>query len=292
MRHGCRRLCAALACLLPGALPAAPIQVQDMVGRTVQLERAAQRIVALAPHTVENTFSAGAGSRLVGVVAYSDYPEAARQIEKVGSHQAWSLEKIVRLQPDLVILWASGNGMDKLADLERLGFTVYVSESREPADISRTIRAIATLAGTTAEGEREARRLEQSFAALAQEYASLRTMTVFYQVWHEPLQTLNGRHMVSKVIELCGGRNVFADAPNLAPKINLESVLARDPEIIVASGMDRARPEWLDNWLAFPALTAVRNRALVFVDPDHLQRPTARLLMGAEHLCRQIDQFR
>ncbi|MEP1596428.1 MAG: ABC transporter substrate-binding protein, partial [Halieaceae bacterium] len=113
-----------------------------------------------------------------------------------------------------------------------------------------------------------------------------------YQIWHEPLQTLNGDHLINEVIKLCGGNNIFADAVSLAPKVNLESILDRGPEVIIASGMSEARPAWLKNWENYPQLTAVRNNALFAIDPDQIQRPTARLLTGTTELCAQLDSVR
>ncbi len=286
----CAALLLGALLLIPGAR-AQPTAV-DSAGRTVRLEQPAQRIVALAPHIVENVFSAGAGDRLVGVVDYSDYPEAARRIPRVGNFQSWSPEAIVALRPDLVLLWGSGNGAARLAQLEQLGIPVYVSELRKLQDVPASIRAIAALAGTSATGEASAQHIEQSFAQLRAQYARREPVSVFYQIWNEPLQTVNGEHMISQVIELCGGRNVFADAPSLAPRVSLEALLARNPDAIVASGMDEARPEWLDEWRSWEGLKAVQGDALFYVPPDHLQRPTARLLLGAGELCRQLAQLR
>ncbi|HEY7775405.1 MAG TPA: helical backbone metal receptor, partial [Kineobactrum sp.] len=188
-----------------GAAVAEPVAVKDFLGRSVALEAPAQRIVALAPHIVENLFSAGAGSRLVGVVSYSNFPEAARNLPQVGSYNAFSLEQIIAVQPDLILMWGSGNGAGALEKLERLGIPVYVSELRELADIPDSIRRLGVLAGTTASSEVEARRLEQAFAGLAARYQGSRPLSVFYQIWHEPLQTVNGDHLISQVIGLCGG---------------------------------------------------------------------------------------
>jgi len=270
----------------------ADISVVDFQQRTVTLKEPAKRIVALAPHIVENAFSAGAGGQLVGVVSYSDYPEAAKQIPHVGSYKSWSLETVVALEPDLILMWSSGNGIHTLSALEKLGVPVYVSEPRRLEDIPHTIRAIGTLAGTTSVSETEALRVEQSLAQLSNRYRELSPITVFYQVWNEPLQTLNGEHIISDIIELCGGKNAFADATSLAPKIGVESIIHRNPDAIVASGMGAARPEWLDQWLSYPSLTAVQNKALFFVHPDHIQRPTARILLGATSMCEQLDTLR
>ncbi|MFB3078285.1 MAG: cobalamin-binding protein, partial [Lysobacterales bacterium] len=234
----------------------------------------------------------GAGSKLVGVVSYSNFPEDAVKITRVGSYKAFSLESILVLKPDLIVMWASGNGMTVLDDLRGLQIPVYVSEPRQLNDISRSIRDYGRLADTMAESEKEAARIEQVISELQHRYSDSEPLSVLYQVWHEPLQTLNGKHLISAVIRLCGGHNVFADALSLAPKISIESVLQRDPDVIVASGMDIARPEWLDLWLDYPSLTAVQNQALFFIHPDHIQRPTARVLLGAQELCRQLDSVR
>ena len=167
-----------------------------------------------------------------------------------------------------------------------------MSEPRQLADIPRSIRAIGQLAGTTAASEVEAARIEDAIEALATDYASRPAVRVFYQIWHDPLQTINGEHLISKVIALCGGRNVFAAERPLAPRVSLESVLQADPEVILASGMGEARPDWLDAWRDFPDLRAVTLDGLLYVDPNLLQRPTARVLRGAGSVCRQVDDVR
>lgn len=300
-QRGCRqRVChgrfslAGLLVLLAAVFscPALAITAEDGLGREVVLEEPARRIVALAPHIVENLFSAGAGEHLVGVVSYSDWPGAARDIPRVGTFNAFSLEQIAALQPDLVVMWGSGNGARALEKLQRLSVPVYVSELRRIEDIPRDIRQLGRLAGTRDIAEREAARLEQGFARLAANYRNRRPLKVFYQIWHEPLQTISGEHLISEVLALCGGQNLFADASGLAPRISLEAVLAGDPDVIVAGGMQGQRREWLDYWQQFPQLRAVRHEGLLPTDPDLLQRPTARLLTGATRLCRDLEAAR
>lgn len=271
---------------------ARPVAVHDFLGREVALPQPARRIVALAPHSVENLFSAGAGDHVVGVVSYSNYPPAARTISQVGTFNAFSIELIAALQPDLLVMWGSGNGMQALEQLQVLNIPVYVSEPRLLSDVPRAIRDLGTLAGTTEASEAEARRVEDTVARLRDRYSGQRQLGVFYEIWNNPLQTVNGDHLISQVIELCGARNIFAQAPTLAPRISLESVIAYGPDAIVASGMGKARPDWLDQWRAYPDIPAVANDALLFVDPDHIQRPTSRVLLGAEHLCEQLQGVR
>ena len=274
------------------AVPAQAITVQDFSGREVTLDQPAKRIVALAPHIVENLYSAGAGDKLVGVVSYSDFPDEAKNVPEVGTYNAFSLEQVLALNPDLVVMWGSGNGMQTLSTFEALGIPVYVSELRQLSDVPKSIRNLSQLAGTPAIGEAEASRIETELNALQRRYGEKRSLSVLYQIWNDPLQTVNGEHLISEIIALCGGHNVFGDASSLAPRVSIESVLLRDPDAIVASGMGEARPEWLDQWRAYPSLTAVADEALFFVNPDHLQRPSARIVLGARSLCQQLDQIR
>lgn len=266
--------------------------VVDATGRQVSLEQPARRIVGLAPHIVENLFSAGAGDKLVGAVSYSDYPPPASKVRQVGSAHAWSLESVVALNPDLVVLWGSGNGVAALPQLERLGLAVYVSEPRAFDDITKSIRDLGILAGTNSISQKNARAFEQRIEQLRTRYGQQQSLSVFYQIWNNPLQTVNGEHIISQVIELCGGRNIFAEEQQLAPRISLESVLQADPQAIVASGMDASRPEWLDAWRQYHSLQAVATDALLHIHPDLIQRPTLRIADGASDLCRKLDGVR
>ncbi|MFT6053041.1 MAG: iron complex transport system substrate-binding protein [Halioglobus sp.] len=279
-----------LAATLTG-VSQAQITVVDALQRTIVLSQPATRIVALAPHIVENTFSAGAGDKLVGVVSYSDYPTEAKSIPLVGSYKSFSAETIVALKPDLIIAWGSGNGMNKIAILEKLGIPVFISDPHDLDDVARAIRDIGTLAGSQTISEREATRVESALSDLRDKYQTKTPHSVFYQVWNDPIQTINGEHLISKLLSLCGGYNIFDDALSLAPKVNVESILQRNPDAIVASGMGVARPDWLDVWKQYPSLSAVKNNALFFVHPDHIQRPTARIVLGAQSLCEQLHSM-
>lgn len=281
-----------IAALLPAEVWSQPVSVVDFSGRRVSLDAPARRIVTLAPHSVENLFSAGAGQALVGTVSSSDYPPQARTVPLVGTFNAYSLEAIAAAQPDLIVMWGSGNGAGTLGKLEVLGIPVYVSEPRQLEDIPRDIRALGLLAGTVATSEAEAQRIEQGLAALQARFSQREPKRVLYEIWNDPLQTINGDHLISQVIRLCGGRNIFADAATLAPRVNIESVLAMAPQAIIASGVNESRPHWLDEWRRYPALPAVRDNGLFFIHPDLLERPTARVLLGAQTLCEQLDSLR
>lgn len=267
------------------------MSVIDSRGVEVTLPAPATRIVALAPHLAENVFAAGAGDRLVGTVAYSDYPAAAREVPRIGAYNSLSLEAIVAAEPDLVLAWGSGGSGELLRRLETLGIPVYVDEIRELADIGRSLEAIGTLAGSPATARAAAARLAGGLQALGKERAGP-PLRVFYQIWHDPLQTVGGSHLISAVLALCGGDNVFGELPTLAPRVSREAVLARDPQLIIASGSGPERPPSLAEWRRFPQLTAVRRDALYGMPPALLQRATPRLLDGARRVCALMDEAR
>lgn len=280
---------AALALFAPAA---AGIEVFDDTGATVQLETPAQRIVSLAPHVTELLFAAGAGNHVVGVVSYSDYPAAARAIARVGGYQSLDLEAIVALHPDLVVGWQSGNHPGHLDRLRALGISVYLTEPRQLQQVADNIRRLGRLAGTDTKAAAAADAFMRRVDGLRRRHAARPTLSVFYEVWNQPLMTVNGAHLISEVIHLCGGQNAFGDLDSLVLHIDTETVLQRNPDVILASGMDEERPQWLDEWRDWPQLAAVQGDRLLFIPPDLLQRATPRILDGAARLCRLMEQAR
>ena len=281
-----------LALLLAAGAAQAQLRVTDDYGREVALAAPAQRVVSLAPHLTELMYAAGAGARLVGALEYSDYPAEAKALPRVGSEASIDLEALVALRPDLVIAWPNAGSARAVERIAALGIPVFRSEPRELEDIARTMETLGRLAGTQAPAGAAARTFRERAARIERRYAQRARVRVFYQVWDRPLVTVNGDHVISKVMRLCGGENVLAALPALAPEIDREAVLRADPEVIVASGTGGARPAWLDDWKAFPALAAVRQGNLYAIRPGLLQRHTPRLLEGAEELCRILEAVR
>ncbi len=270
----------------------AKIEVVDFMGDTVTLAQPAKRVVALAPHIVENIFSVGAGDQLVGAVEYSNFPPAANAIPKVGGYEKTNIEAIVTINPDLIIGWDTGNSHAALGRLRELGFTVYIDQPDSLHDVAKSLRDIGQLTGHADQAELVAGNYLDQLAAFESANSNKPKLSSFYQVWNSPLQTISGNHIISHTIEICGGTNIYADEFAVAPVINIESVLERDPEVIIASGMGDARPSWLDDWQQWPQLTAIKYNNLVFVNPDHIQRHTVRLLKGVESVCEQLDEAR
>jgi iron complex transport system substrate-binding protein len=270
----------------------AEVSISDDTSKTIRLEKPVTRIISLAPHITELLYAAGAGDRIVGAVEYSDYPAPAQKLVRIGSAAAFDHERIAALKPDLAVVWGSGNPAGQVTQLKRLGIRVFVSEPRRLEDISTTIERLGQLAGTDAVARPAAQAFAARLQALRHRHAASRTVSVFYEIWNQPLMTIGGAHMITAVIELCGGRNVFASLAQPAVTVGLEAVLRSDPQVIIAGGMGDERPEWLDEWKRWPQLSAVKNHHLVFVPPDLLQRHTPRLLEGAERVCQALNQAR
>jgi iron complex transport system substrate-binding protein len=284
----------ALTAIMLGAAAtaAAEVGVTDDYGQRVRLEQPARRIVSLAPHLTELLYAAGAGDRLVGAIEHSDYPEPAKSLPRVGSDSGIKLEALLALKPDLVTAWPNAGSGRQIERIAGLGIAVYRSEPRALDDVARTLQALGELAGTRETAAAAAAGFRGRVAELRRLHAGKAPVRVFYQVWDRPLMTVNGEHLISKVIELCGGANVFAALPAIAPPIEREAVLRANPEVIVASGADGRRPAWLDDWAAFPALTAVARGQLHAIPPELVQRHTPRILEGAERLCAIFEQAR
>ncbi len=270
----------------------ADIAVVDGRGETLHLSGPAQRIISLAPHLTELLFAAGAGDQIIATVEYSDYPAEALNIPRIGSNNSISYEAIVGLAPDLVLVWQSGNGEPMIQRLKSLGLKVYVDAPATLEDVATSVEHLGQLAGTAEQAAQAAHEYRQKLSGLRGRYSQQPSMSVFYQVWDDPLLTLNGKHLVSEVIRLCGGRNVFADAQALVPKLSVESVIAANPEIIVASATPAQRQQWLQDWQGWPMIAAVQAERLYFVPPSLLQRHSPRIVEGAEILCQQLDAAR
>lgn len=282
----------AAALLLGGGAAAAPVEAVDDAGRIVRLPSPARRIVSVAPHLTELLFSAGAGDRVVGAVAYSDHPEAARRIPRVGDSAQLDVERILALRPDLIVVWHHGTPALQLQRLRRLGIPLYAGESRTMAGIASTLRRLGTLTATATTAEARATAFEQQVATLRRQYAGRTPLRVFYQIWPRPLMTVNGQHLISEALALCGAHNLFADLAPLTPTVTLEAVAALDPDAIVSGSVATSAASDLAGWQRLGSLRAVRERRLLVIDPDRLHRQSDRIVDGTRELCEKLDALR
>ncbi|WP_339856502.1 cobalamin-binding protein [Pseudohongiella acticola] len=267
------------------------LSVTDDDGTRITLTAPAKRIISLAPSMTELLFSVGAGDQLVGVMDYSDYPPEALTLPVVGRYDALDMERIVALQPDLIIAWRSGNPRGALNRLSELGFPVYVAEPDSLHSIGEHLARLGVITGHASRGEDLNQQFIEQIQQLRANYGNKTAIRVFYQVWHSPMISVGGEELINDMIQLCGGENIFAELP-VGPKVNLEDVLARNPEVIIASGSSAQAPEWLEDWLDWPQLDAVAQQQLHVIPPDLVQRHSLRALQGATQMCEHIDQAR
>jgi len=274
------------------AAPAAAFEATDDTGRTLVLERRPARIVTLAPNLAEIAFAAGAGDRVVGVSMFTDHPPAAMRLPQVSASGRTDFEAIVHLEPDLALGWASGNRPQDLERLERLGVPVFVTEARRLQDIPRLLRTVGRLAGNVAEAEGAAGEFERAIAALRARHAARRTVRVFYEIWHEPLMTIGGAHMISDVLAACGAANVFGSARGFAFAVSAEQVYAVDPDAVIVSTFAGNEAVAAARWQRFAPLGAVREGRVYVIDSSLANRMGPRLAEGAATLCDLVDRAR
>lgn len=269
----------------------AMVSVQDDDGRTVTLPAPARRIVSLAPHTTELLFAAGAGAHVVATVRYGDYPEAAKALPQVGDATQLDLERIAALKPDLIVVWMHGSAAHQIDRLRALKIPIFHSEPRDLAQIGDSLKRLGVLAGEPSRGNAAAAAYAAELAALRQRYSGRPPMRVFYQVWHQPLLTVNDHHLISDMIHLCGGVNVFGSQAALVPAISVEAVLAARPQVLATSTPDGLNDDSLAMWRGFKAMAPLLRQAVV-VPADFISRQSPRALTGARRLCEGIEQVR
>jgi iron complex transport system substrate-binding protein/vitamin B12 transport system substrate-binding protein len=281
------RLWLLLAGLLLAGAARAAVSVEDGSGQMVMLAKPAQRIISLVPHATELLFAAGAGGKVVATVEYSDHPAAAKKLPRVGSFTGFSLEAVLRLQPDLVVAWQDGGSPRELERLKRLGVPVFISHPLQPGDVALEIDKLGRLAGTEAAAARAALQYRQRLAALQQRYGGRAPVRVFYQLSQAPIFTVSGKSYIDSLIRTCGGVNVFADLSLPAPQVSTASVVAAQPQAIIAT--DNAT---LAMWQRWKALPAVAGGALFALSDDAISIPGPRLVDGAAALCARLDMAR
>lgn len=274
------------ACVAAGAHA---LQARDDRGVTVSLEQPPERIVSLSPHLAEIAFAAGAGTKLIGVSSYTRYPAEAERLPVVASSGQVDIERLIVLRPQLVLAWKSGNSSLQIGRLERLGLPVLVTEVRSLADIPRIVRLVGSLAGTADVAEARARRFENELADLRLRHAKERGIAVFLEIWHAPMLTVNGEHLASDALRLCGGHNVFAGARALTPLVSRERLLAARPEAIITTDPGSGSAQ---AWRGLEPLAPVRQRRIYTIDPDLLYGQGPRFLEGARALCDRLELAR
>jgi len=269
----------------------ADIQLTQANGDALNLPVPATRIITLAPNLAELVFAAGAGDKLQAVVEYSNFPAPVKQLPRVGDAFRIDLERIIELQPDLIIAWASGNPQTALQKLEQLGFVVWQIEITRPEEIADSLESISRAAGSESFGLPAAHALRDKLSQLQQSNLNKAPLDYFFQIAAHPLYTINDQHIISRSLKICAGKNIFSDLPALASQVSRESVILADPTAMFATKIE-GQPASLQLWQDWPRLQAVQNAAMLYLPADEISQATPRLLDSIELACKLLDEVR
>ena len=284
------KLAACMALALSATSSNAAITVRDDDGNVVTLQKPAQRVIAMSPHVTELLFAAGGADKIMGAVTYSDFPEAAKKIPRVGDNRQIDMERVIAMKPDLIVIWMHGNVERQIEMLRQLNVPLYHSEPLKLEGIAENVERLGQLMGTEKVAQPAADDIRKQFASLGKQYSARPPVRLFYQVWDKPLYTLSSKSIVSDAIQLCGGVNIFADLKVTAPVVSVEAVLQANPEAIV--GTSEKDYGSVDLWRPYSTMLAVKNDNLFRLEGELLNRAGPRMVAGAAALCERLETAR
>jgi len=279
------------------ASPAAmgyPLTVTDDLDRQVTIHHLPQRIVSLAPSNTEILFALGLDDRIVGVTDYCDYPTTASTKAKVAGFSTPNMEKLVSLQPDLIVGTAI-HEKTVLPALEKLGYTVYIATGQSIDAIENDISVLGKITGSTARAEDVLSRMNAKIKSVTDRTKNLtdaQKPRVLYVYWYDPLWSMGAACFINDVIEQAGGINVFENDFEKAKSVSLESVLSKNPQVVIVSGMGTSGDA------VFKAIKSERrlspteawsnNRIYKISDAALIERPGPRIANGLIELAVTI----
>ncbi len=263
-----------------------------------------QRIITVAPHLSEIVEAAGGAERLVSVSAYSNYPASVKKLPVTSDARSIDLERMKQLQPDLIIYWRSGTPETQIESIKKTfankssgsrdQVKVISVEPKKLVDIAQDIETVGKILGTEKMAQKNAQLLRAEIKKLKEQYqnSQKRKVRVFYQVWAQPLMTLNQDHLIADIINICGGEQLFANEKLLVPTVSKEAVVKANPEIIFTTvDSPEFKTDW-SMWSSIPQLAATQKKAFVDIDGDIISRPSPRIMQGAQKICQAIDRVR
>ena len=274
------------------ALAAAPREVRDDTGAVVSVADAPCRIISLAPGTTAMLYAAGAGQCLIGTIAHSTEPGQAAKLPVIGDAETLDFERLLALRPTMVVVAVDVVQRVRIDRLRQLRIPVYEVHVTSLAGMPQSLRRLGALTATQAEADRAAKELEAQLTTLRKRFRDRAPVRVLYQIWDKPIYTIGGKHVIDDALRVCGARNIFADLDTAAPAVTREAVLARDPQLIIASAPPGAGDAWLEEWRKFSTLAAVRDHHLVAHTDERIDRMGPSVVAATAQLCEVVDQAR
>lgn len=275
---------------------AASLKLRDEVGREVTFPFPPKRIVSLAPNITEILFSLGLDEEVVGISIHCNYPEKAKGRTRVGSYLSIDYERVISLRPDLIIATGAGNPREMVERLEKLGFPAFVIFPKRFDDVLKSIHHL----GQVVAREQEALSLVASMNRRREGVVDLTRghsrPKVFLQIGESPIVTVGRGSFGDDLIHLAGGENVAGKDREMYPRLGMEEILKRSPEVILISSMnpkgdyERVIREW-ERWKMIPA---VKRGRVHLIDSDLIDRPSPRIIDGLEQMAKFLhpERFR
>lgn len=265
------------ACTTPVETPTE--YVVDDLGRLVAINVTPQRIISLAPSNTEILFALGLGDEVVAVTMYCDYPPEALDKEKVGDYYGPDIEKIVALQPDLVLA-TDFHRFDLIPALEQQGFAVFAVAPQTLDDVLESIERIGEIAGKEAEASQLVYEMTSKIEAAEEQTRDLgQKPGVFYMTWHDPMWTIGRDTWIDDLINIAGGVNIFSENFEGGAMVQIEWVVLHNPEVVIASEWSY---DWAMNATELASISASQTGRIHTFDDDLAQRPGPRLLQGLD----------
>jgi len=263
---------------------------KDSLGREISVPAPPKRLIALAPNLTEILYALGLGDRVVGVTNHCNYPPEASLKPKVGSYIRLNVEQIISLSPDLVIGTVDGNERYVLDLLEQARIKVFFVNPRDVRQAIETISTLGLVCGVPEKARQISEALTLRVNGVVEAVRGRKRPLVFLQINIQPIMSVNRNTVHHDLIHLAGGDNMTADEPVTYPRISLEEVIRRRPEVILVSSMERegrfekARQDWLQ-WTSIPA---VQNGRVHLIDSDLIDRPSPRVVDGLEIMGKML----
>ena len=265
------------------ALSMAAISVTDGAGQSVTVPHEIYKVVALTPHAAELLYSAGAGSKLVGVSQESDYPEPVKALPKVGTYVQINVEAIIKLKPDLVVAWQDGGQPNAIQALRQAGIPVFMSHPLTPQDIATEIHALGVLNGTPNIAKQNTAPFRAYLQTLAQKPNTI-TVNSAFLVGYNPIYAVSNNSFLGKMLQLCGATNVFGNIQQPAFTLNAEALLQQPLQVVFISGENQVK-SWQDFYAKAP-----KPPKLYSINAD--LRPSLRIKSSLAQMCLIIDSER
>ena len=243
------------------------------------------RIITLAPHLTELLFSIGVGDRIIATVEYSDYPEPAKDIPRIGDAFRIDWEKLAQLDPDLILVWEGGNPKNVIDELQRRNYRVVKYANASLFNLADQIQELGELLNVPTVAI--AQEYSQGLKVLTEIYAKKQAVDVFYQISAQPIYSIGSAHTISEMLQVCGARNVFSNSAKLPSPLSPEAVIGANPDVVLTSNFsyEEVRNTW-------NKLGIIKQKNILKVPGDEVSRASLRMLQGVKNICEELDEWR